>query len=75
MDTPDKSSNRREFFRASGRYLALGGLASLVAFQELKNRGLGNDPNCIKFDTCRECLKFARCSKPKAERFRSINQT
>lgn len=64
------SESRRRFLLASGRLLALGGLASVVLGQEAKRRWLANDPNCIKLYTCKECVEFGRCAKPKAERFR-----
>ena len=72
MDHPkDNSESRRRFLLAGGRLLALGGLTSFVLTQEAKRGRLANDPNCIKLYTCKECIEFGRCAKPKAEHFRS----
>jgi hypothetical protein len=65
-----RAPNRREFLMASGRYLGLGALASLVAAQEMKRRRLEGDPNCIRIATCRECIEFQGCNKTKAQEFR-----
>ena len=64
------SESRRRFLLAGGRLLALGGLASFVLAQEAKRRRLPDDPKCIELYTCKECVEFGRCAKPKAERFR-----
>lgn len=61
---------RRDFLRASGRCLGLGGLAALVMAGELKRRRLEGSADCIKLSTCADCLEFGGCSKPKAADFR-----
>jgi hypothetical protein len=66
-----KLETRREFLRAGGRYIALGGLACLVTVQEVKRRRLVGDPNCIRIATCRDCIEFQGCNKSRAEEFRS----
>lgn len=48
----------------------LAGLGGLVVAGETKRRRLANDPNCIRLQTCADCVEFGGCTKPKAEDFR-----
>ena len=65
-------ANRRQFFKAGARVVALGGMAAYGAWQTFKSRRLENDPNCIRLYTCNQCVEFgAGCKLPKAENFRS----
>jgi|TARA_B100000959_G_scaffold274516_1_gene326543 hypothetical protein len=65
-------ANRRQFFKAGARVVALGGMAAYGAWQTFKARRLKNDPNCIRLTTCNQCVEFATgCQLPKAENFRS----
>ena len=65
-------ANRRQFFQAAVRVVALSGMAAYAALQTFKARRLKNDPNCIRLYTCNECVEFgAGCKLPKAENFRS----
>jgi hypothetical protein len=69
------STNRRKFFAAGARCLALGGIVSFAAMQEWKRRRLAGDPNCIKLETCSDCVELgAGCQKDKAIRFRAAEQ-
>ena len=71
MNQPlEKFENRRHFLLAGGRLLALGGLASYAAGQEIKRRRLLTDPNCVKLSGCEQCVEFGNCVLPKAERHR-----
>lgn len=71
MNQPlEKSESRRQFLLAGGRLLALGGLASYAAGQEIKRRRLLTDPNCVKLYGCEQCVELGGCTRPKAERFR-----
>lgn len=69
-ELPEQSPSRRQFLLAGGRLLGLGGLGAYVAGQAFKRRRLVNNPNCVKLSTCQDCLELARCTKPKAQRFR-----
>ncbi len=64
------SLDRREFLRSGTRYVLLAGLGGLVVAGESKRRRLANDPNCIRLQTCADCVEFGGCTKPKAEDFR-----
>jgi hypothetical protein len=66
-----KPESRRQFFLAVGRYLGLGGLGSLAAFQGIKGRRLEREGNCIQIVICRDCGAFQGCRKTKAEQFRA----
>lgn len=70
MNVSNQPGTRRKFLLATGRSLGIGGLAALVIGQEIKTRRLANDPNCIKLQTCKDCIEFQGCGKPKAEDFR-----
>ena len=66
------TEKRRQFFTSGARCLALGGIVSFAAMQERKRRRLANDPNCIKLETCSDCVELgAGCQKTKAENFRA----
>ena len=68
----DSTTNRRQFFSTGVRCVAIGGLTSLVAFQHSKQRRLAGDPNCIRLNTCADCMEFSSgCRKDKANQFRS----
>ena len=65
-------ANRRQFFQAAARVVALSGMAAYAAWQTFKARRLKNDPNCIRLYNCNQCVEFgAGCQLPKAENFRS----
>jgi hypothetical protein len=69
--TPTK---RRQFFAIGMRTVIIGGIGSYALSQEAKRRRLANDPNCIRLDTCQDCVELpAGCSKDKAENFRAQN--
>ncbi len=71
-ETETIKANRRQFFKAGARVVALGGMAAYGAWQTFKARRLKNDPNCIRLTTCNQCVEFATgCQLPKAENFRS----
>ena len=64
--------DRRGFFQAGVRVVALGGMAAYATWQVFKANRLKNDPNCIRLTTCNQCVEFATgCQLPKAENFRS----
>jgi len=67
-------SNRRQFLNASARYVILGGLATYAVSQGLKAGRLVADPNCVKLYSCSDCVEFARCTKTKADDFRSRSE-
>jgi len=69
--TPTK---RRQFFAIGMRTVIIGGIGSFALSQEAKRRRLANDPNCIRLDTCQDCVELpAGCTKDKAENFRAGN--
>ena len=68
--------DRRRFFALGMRGVALGGIAAFVAMQEFKRRCLIGDPNCVRLNTCSDCIEFsAGCSKDKTENFRAGRRT
>lgn len=63
---------RRQFFAIGMRTLIIGGIGAFALTQEAKRRRLANDPNCIRLDTCTDCIELpSGCSKDKAENFRA----
>ncbi len=42
------TTNRRQFFSAGVRCLAVGGMAAFIASQVFKGKRLAGDPNCIE---------------------------
>lgn len=78
MDTPPvdhetpASAGRRQFFVVGARCVAVGSIAAFAAFQEVKRRRLAGDPNCIRLDTCTDCVELGSgCQKDKAVNFRA----
>ncbi len=66
------TTNRRQFFSAGVRCLAIGGMAVFTASQVFKGKRLAGDPNCIRLHTCLDCVEFSGgCTKDKAEQFRA----
>lgn len=66
------TAKRRQFLSAGVRCLAFGGVGAFVAMQEWKRRRLAGDPNCIRLNTCADCVEFSGgCTKDKAEAFRA----
>ncbi len=64
--------DRRGFFQAGVRVVALGGMAVYATWQAFKANRLKNDPNCIRLYTCDECVELTSgCKLPKAVNFRS----
>lgn len=63
---------RRQFFAIGMRTLIIGGIGSFALTQEAKRRRLANDPNCIRLDTCTDCVELpSGCRKDKAETYRA----
>jgi|GEM_PF-833630 len=66
------STKRRQFFATGMRCLIVGGIGSFAAMQEMKRRRLIGDPNCVRLNTCSDCVEFSSgCSLDKAEKFRA----
>ena len=68
------SSNqkRRDFVSTGARCVAVGSIAAFAAFQEIKRQRLVGDPNCIKLETCSDCIELSSgCQKDKAVEYRS----
>lgn len=53
---------RRDFFRTSGRFIALGLLAAIGGVALLRKR----DGNCEPYPLCQGCGVFEKCSLPQA---------
>jgi len=67
----EAKTKRRDFFATGMRCVIVGGIGSFAAMQEFKRQRLVNDPNCIKLETCSQCIELpAGCSLDKAENFR-----
>ncbi len=65
-------ASRRQFFSAGVRCLGFGGVAAFAVLQERKRRRLADDPNCIRLNTCADCVEFSGgCTEDKAEAFRA----
>jgi len=60
---------RREFIWSLGRYLLLGGLASVSGGLILK-RFLASDKECIEPNICQSCKVFDDCDLPKALKYK-----
>lgn len=60
---------RREFIRSLGRYLILGGLASVTGGLILK-RVLASDKECIEPNLCQSCRIFDDCNLPRALKYK-----
>ena len=65
-----KPTDRRGFFSAIARTLGFASLGGFAVAQEVKRRRLANDPECLRFNPCRDCSEFAGCAKPKAREAR-----
>lgn len=61
-----RPAGRRRFFAAVARWSAVLAFGVFAAWQEARRRRLAHDPKCVKLNTCRECVEFGRCTKPKA---------
>jgi len=63
---------RREFFAIGIRTVVIGGFGAFALSQESKRRRLANDPNCVRLDTCQDCIELSSgCTKDKADHFRA----
>lgn len=58
--------DRREFFAATGRWLAGGALATLAVAQGYKYRHLARGNLCWKPTQCEDCLAANSCPKSSA---------
>lgn len=65
---------RRDFIATSARVVALGGMATLAITQARKGKLLANDPNCIRLETCSDCIELdSGCKLDKAQAFRAAH--
>ena len=64
MKHPQQEKNRREMFRTSARWLALGGIGLLSG--GLIVRGSGKTAECRQSASCHDCATLARCTLPPA---------
>ncbi len=64
MEELDKG--RRDFIWSLGRYLLLGGLASVSGGLILKRVLASDEQKCIEPNVCRSCNVFDKCDLPKA---------
>ncbi len=64
MEEFDK--DRREFIWSLGRYLLLGGLASVSGGLIIKRVLASDEQKCIEPNVCRSCSVFNKCDLPKA---------
>lgn len=61
-----KESHRREFLKAVLRLFALSALGFIGVKSTGLNPGKNNNFNCLKIQTCRECVQFKSCLLPPA---------
>ena len=67
-------TGRRDFFAIGMRTVIIGGIGGYALSQEAKRRRLANDPNCIRLNTCQDCVELpSGCQKDKAQNFRVEN--
>jgi hypothetical protein len=67
----DQPQGRREFMATGVRWVAVGGMATLATAQAYKTRRLAGDPNCIRLNTCNDCIELSSgCQLTKAQAFR-----
>lgn len=64
MEEFDK--DRRDFIWSFGRYLLLGGLASVSGGLILKRLLASEEQKCIEPNICKSCNIFDKCDLPKA---------
>ena len=70
-EDPNPTTGRREFIASGARWVAIGGMATLAAAQAYKAQRLAGDPNCIRLNTCADCIEFSSgCQLLKAQAFR-----
>ena len=62
----EAGQSRREMFRSSARYMALGGLALLSAGLLARPRGSPARSRCRRAVACRRCAALANCRLPQA---------
>lgn len=58
--------SRREAFRTTARWLALGGLATLCGGLLLREPAADQDRLCPLLGDCRQCRAFSGCQRPRA---------
>jgi hypothetical protein len=63
-------TDRRGFLARIARSLGFASMGAFAVAQEMKRRRLANDPECLRFNPCRDCSEFTGCSKPKAREAR-----
>jgi len=70
-DADNPTTGRREFLTSSTRWIAIGGMAALATTQAYKSQRLAGDPNCIRLNTCADCIELSSgCQLSKALAFR-----
>ncbi len=66
----NEKMSRREWLPRCVRAGCLTAMAVFGVGQVYKGRRLANDPNCIRLNTCNDCVEFGGCKLDKAETFR-----
>jgi hypothetical protein len=61
--TPEEAEDRREFFRAAGRYTLLAVFGTMAA---LAGRPVLSGQRCVNLGICSSCRAFADCGLPAA---------
>jgi hypothetical protein len=56
--------NRKEFFKAGGRLLMLGGITASAGYLVLNKKVTAS---CSVSPTCNNCGKFSKCELPQAK--------
>lgn len=71
QDEDKPETDRREFIATGTRWIAIGGMATLATAQAYKSKRLAGDPNCIRLNTCADCIELSSgCRLTKALAFR-----
>ena len=63
--------SRRAWLPHCARTIMMSAMAVFGGIQYYKSRRLANDPNCIKLNTCQDCIEFGGCNLNKATSFRA----
>jgi len=74
-NSKEPARSRREMFRSTARYLALGGISLLSAGLIAKGTTSSAGGRCRRSFDCRNCAAVAYCQLPPALSARSANAT
>lgn len=74
MDNPQDNGRtfaRREMLHGAARLFLVGGLFTYFVHQRKRSLMLTGDGNCVKLETCSDCIEFGGCDLPKSHDHRA----